>query len=493
MNHAPLRPTPAPAGPRSLLLLLSLLAPLGVAVMPGCDRPAADHAAADAAMEEPPPLPSNRIAVPTAVRTNLGISFATVEARRVERTLRVPGRFEYAPTARREYRTMVPGRVELLVDQYDRVDAGAALYRLDSPAWRDMQAALSEAESDIARFTARLASFTPLREAHHRHEQQLEEVIANRREQVAQLEQVADAGGGRRGELISARGAVATAEAELAEVLEKEAELAADEAEIAAQLTAARTRRAIQLDAMASVLGLGAEELAAASEDDPTTPRWRTIDRITVRAEEPGVVASLGITNGAWADEKTTVLHAVRPERLRFHAEVLQSDLGAIRDGLPARIVPPSPTAIGRAIPMQDAMDATIALGLAGDADRRTIDVLASVDEPAAWARAGVAAYLEILTDPDARPSLAIPLAAVQRDGLVPVIFRRDPARPDEVIRIEADLGADDGRWIAINSGVRLGDQIVLDGSFQLMLATTGTIQAGGHFHADGTFHAEDH
>ena len=487
MTHPLHRPLP---GTPTTLCLLLMLAP---GLMPGCDRPAADDPAA-AAMEEPPPLPSNRVAVPTAVRTNLGISFATVEARRVERTLRVPGRFEYAPTARREYRTMVPGRVELLVDQYDRVEAGTPLYRIESPTWRDMQAALAEVDSDIVRYTARLASFLPLREAHRRHEQQLEEVIFNRREQVAQLEQVVDAGGGRRGELITAHGAVAIAEAELAEVLEKEAELAADEAEIAAQLAAARTRRTIQLEAMASVLRVDAEPLAAPAEGDAdATPRWRTIDRITVRAEEPGVIESLGLTNGAWADEKTTVIHALRPERIRFHAEVLQSDLGAIRDGLPARIVPPAPTATGRAIPLQDAMDATIALGFAADADRRTLDVRASVDDPADWARAGVAAYLEILTDPDARPSLAIPLAAVQRDGLIPVIFRRDPAKPDEVIRIEADLGADDGRWIAINSGVRLGDQIVLDGSFQLMLATTGTIQAGGHFHADGTFHAEDH
>ena len=93
------------------------------------------------------------------------------------------------------------------------------------------------------------------------------------------------------------------------------------------------------------------------------------------------------------------------------------------------------------------------------------------------------------VTDGTSRPTLAVPLAAVQRDGLAPVLFRRDPADPNKAIRIEADLGLNDGRWVVLRSGVRAGDEIVLDGAFQLMLATSGSAQEGGHFHADGTFH----
>jgi hypothetical protein len=33
----------------------------------------------------------------------------------------------------------------------------------------------------------------------------------------------------------------------------------------------------------------------------------------------------------------------------------------------------------------------------------------------------------------------------------------------------------------------------VLDGGFQLMLAMSGSIEKGGHFHADGTFHEGEH
>ena len=79
------------------------------------------------------------------------------------------------------------------------------------------------------------------------------------------------------------------------------------------------------------------------------------------------------------------------------------------------------------------------------------------------------------------------------RDGTKPIVFRRDPKDANKAIRLEADLGVDDGRWIVVKSGVKEGDEIVVAGNFQLMLATSGTAAKGGHFHSDGTFHAEDH
>ena len=391
-----------PSSPRSrrshatagLAAAALLLAPLLVACDPG-DPPAT--AGAGDVGAEPPPLPSNRVAIPPAVRTNLGITFVEVEGRRIERTLRVPGRFEYLPTARRSYRTMLPGRVELLVEQYDRVEAGTPLYRIDSPAWREHQGMLAEAEAAIERLTTRLASFGPLREAHRTHERRLQETIDIRREQVRRLEALAEAGGGRRTELIDARGDVSTAEAELAEVLEKEAQLEADEAALRADLASATSRRELLLDTAAALLTTPVAELTS-TVDSPRgpAPRWRTIGRITVIAEEAGVVETLGLTNGAWADEEAAVLETVRPDRLRFHARGLQSDLGVLRDGLPARIVPPAPTAAAGAIPLTDTMEGTLAIGLAGDPEDRTIDLLVRPESLADWARAGVAAQLEI-------------------------------------------------------------------------------------------------
>ena len=53
-------------------------------------------------------------------------------------------------------------------------------------------------------------------------------------------------------------------------------------------------------------------------------------------------------------------------------------------------------------------------------------------------------------------------------------------------------MGANDGRWVVIKSGVLEGDEIVLDGVYELQLATASDSARGGHFHADGTFHEGD-
>ena len=39
---------------------------------------------------------------------------------------------------------------------------------------------------------------------------------------------------------------------------------------------------------------------------------------------------------------------------------------------------------------------------------------------------------------------------------------------------------------------LRDGDEVVLAGAYELMLASSGTVTKGGHFHADGTFHADE-
>lgn len=478
------------ATPRTILLVAAVAALTACSGKP--EPEATPETTPETSANEPAAAPSNRIDIPAAVRQNLGITFVKVEPRRVEATLRTPGRFEFLPTARREYRTSLAGRVEILVDQFDTVQPGTPLYQIDSPAWRSLQRDLTDAELAIERLTFRRDSYDPLRKAHHNHEQQLTRVIEIHNQRIAQLEALAIAGGGRLAELTEARGTAAAAQADLAEVLEKEAELEADEAETISGLAAARSSRELLLDTAATLTGLSTETLTETVESPRGQhPRWRTLTSIQVTAREPGIVESLGLTDGAWADEKTPVVTTLQPDRIRFHASALQSDLGRLRDGLPARIVTPQITRIAGAIDMSQTMTGTLSIGLSGDPDDRTIDIFVVPDTLAPWARAGITSQLEIITDETAAPVLAVPNAAIQTDGLERVIFRRDPADPNRAIRLQADLGLSDGRWTAVNSGLRTGDEVVLDGAFQLMLASANAGQdAGGHFHADGTFHS---
>ena len=472
--------------------LRTILLAAAVTALAACSGKPEPEAPPETSNNEQTAAPSNRIDIPAAVRQNLGITFVKVEPRRVESTLRTPGRFEFLPTARREYRTSLAGRVEILIDQFEAVQPGTPLYQIDSPAWRTLQRELTDAELAIQRLTSRRDSFGPLREAHHNHEQQLSRVIEIHNERIAQLEALATAGGGRLAELTEARGTAAAAQADLAEVLEKEAELQADEAETISGLAAARSSRELLLDTAATLTGLSTEALTETVESPRGQhPRWRALTTIQVTAREPGIVESLGLTDGAWADEKTPVVTTLRPDRIRFHASALQSDLGRLRDGLTVRIVTPQLTLAADAIDMSQTMTGTLSIGLSGDPDDRTIDLFVVPDTLAPWARAGITSQLEIITDETAEPVLAVPTAAIQTDGLERVLFRRDPNDPNRAIRLPADLGLSDGRWTAVNSGLRADDEVVLDGAFQLMLASASSGQdQGGHFHADGTFHS---
>jgi multidrug efflux pump subunit AcrA (membrane-fusion protein) len=211
-----------------------------------------------------------------------------------------------------------------------------------------------------------------------------------------------------------------------------------------------------------------------------------------VCAVAAGVVESIGVTPGGLVEENGHVVSVVQPEKIRFRAKALQSDLGRLRDGLGARIAPPQGGGVG-GLDMQDAMAGSLQIGLVADARERTVDLIVVPERLSGWARAGISAHLEI-TLAGGREELAIPLSTVVRDGATPVVFRRDPANADKVIRMEADLGLSDGRWVEIKSGVKEGDEIVLGGNYQLMLATSGNVAKGGHFHSDGTFHeGEDH
>jgi len=485
-------------GIREILLLLLQFV---LALVLGCSRgdTTSNSATTDPHAKEAAPTASNRIAVPDNVRRNLGITFAKVESRHVAQTIRVPGQFELQPEARREYRTMLDGRVELFVRQFDSVEPGQPLYRLESPQWRDLQEKLNDAEAAIQRAEARSASIPSLMAAHGRHEESLRYSVTLWETRVEQLDQSRASGVVSANDFTAAANSLGMQRAQLAEAVEKQAELTAQNTETQTELQAAKARFRLLLATAHTLLGLDEQILLrpcdptqtnAANlhhhEGPPTEPAplWREIDEVEIRASLAGVIESVPLTNGAWASTGTLVLTCVDPNRLRFRAMAMQSDLGRLKSGLPARIVPPK----GGSIELQDTMEATLTLGLSADAQERTVELIAVPSRLASWARPGVSAHLEIITA-GGQSELAIPLSSVIQDGLSKVFFRRDPKDPDKVIRMEADLGVNDGRWVVVSSGIRDGDDVVLDGVYQLMIATSGTVEKGGHFHSDGTFH----
>jgi hypothetical protein len=440
----------------------------------GCvsDRPEPSNEAAD----HEAPAPTNRIDVPPAVRQNLGITFATVERRPVRETIRLPGEFELRPDALREYRAMIPGRVSLNVTQFDNVTPETLLFTIDSPQWRELQHETVEAAGEIKLAEAALNVAVATQVESQQAAAFLKERLARLTEaQTRNVELEAELG------LIENRLPRLTAEINAREV----------------DLVEAEEHYRSRLRTLASVTGMSVESLmepvndapASAALVEPDAPRWATLEHISFYAGFTGVVTAIQVTDGGWVETGGLVMTAANPIAIRFRAHALQSDMERLRDGLPAIIVPPR----GSSLAFQNTVEATLSVGFEGVPGERTIPVYAVPAQITSWSRPGVSAFLEVFTNGSADGELAIPTSALVRDGLRAVFFRRDPGNPNQVIRMDADLGTSDGRWVVVKSGVKAGDEVVLDGAYQLMLASSSGGEKGGHFHADGTFHEDDH
>ncbi|MDF1836928.1 MAG: hypothetical protein P1V35_03585 [Planctomycetota bacterium] len=414
---------------------------------------------------------SNVVQIPTSVQKNLGITFESVQMRRVAQTLRIPGAFELQPLARKEYRMPLAGRVDILVDENQKVTQGQVLYRFESTVWPDLMHEIIEGEQAMDSAAANLVVVKARIE-----EARLKlTVLEDRIQSLAQAE--------------FKRADLELAAAELnASFPRLEAEQSASEAAVA---NAERSyTHALHRASTATRLS---EEALLAPVESPSgkQPYYETIEWIEVRADAEGVVQKLSVTNGSYVDAPDAVLSTVNPDRVRFRALALQSDLPRLAGIENARIVPPQSSTTELA----NDVGSDLTLGLEAMPRERFITVFAMPEEGRDWIRPGISAFLEIELDASADRVMAIPRSAVLQDGLVHVFFRRNPKNPGQAFRVEADLGVEDGRWVEIKSGVMAGDEVVMQGVFELKLASerSGGTPKGGHFHSDGTYHEEDH
>ena len=402
----------------------------------------------EAAAKEGGEAATNRIEIPATVRSNIGITFAKVERRQVADTLRVPGSFERKPLAKHEYRLLLPGYVRFEIDQFAEVKPGTLLYRFQSPKWLELQSRIDQA----------IAGY----------------------EQVKLKNEALDV---RLKALAKADFKRADLETE-ASVLH--AELSGRKAELDAALTTATN--IINAHGGPKENAVSPDDLLAPVEiNGHPVPRYRSISWIDARAIEPGIVESIAVTDGSFVEETTLVLTTIDPTQVRFRALGLQSDLAKFGRAPAARIVPHQ-SGGGN---LNDSVPADLTLGLDADPAQRTIPLYANPLEPRPWSRPGVSAFLEVVTASTGGPVLAIPRSAVVKDGISHVFFKRDPMDPNKAIRVEADLGLDDGRWVEVKSDLGPNDEVVLQGAYELKLASaqSGTSQKGGHFHADGAYH----
>jgi hypothetical protein len=475
-----------------------LLVPTLAALLVGCGGHADSHppgtSAADDGHGHKPQAPadphaghnhgpggSEAITLPDTVQKNLGITWAKAEYRVVQGVVRMPGRFESEPTARRTYQAPLAGRVEVLVKPFQQVAAGVPLYRLHAADWKRLQQEIADATGAVQ---AAEDSYVAAQE----HVTALAQALTLWTERLATLDRLGKDLGGKAVERAEAAGRVADLRIAAAEAKRELAEATrqargADDKPGRGQ---AHVRLDLLLGQAAQFTGVTVEELLAVTHGKPT---WETLAALEVRAASPGLVEGEVVSSGTWIDAHGTVLTVTDPAGVRLRAAGLQADLPRLSDGLQARIVATDP-AVAKTIA------ATLVIGPMADSVDRSVDLIARPAEGIqlpAWVRPGVTANLEVVLTGSPEEELAIPVAATIRDGLKTIMFRRDPEHPDQVSKVEADLGPSDGRWVVVQSGLKEGDQVVLGGIYPLKLSQQEGGAQAGHFEADGTFHTGKH
>jgi len=459
-------------------LAMSAILVFCIALISGCNNPdtTTDHPDADPHGEahgdahgedehNEDEHPHAGIHIPVSVRENLGITFAEIERRTIRTTRRIPGTFELRPDARREYHALLGGRVTLHVRQFEDVKKGQLLLTVNSPQWRQIQHDAVEAEGEIIKAEA-----------------QRDVLRARLNEGNASLSKIT--------ERLSNLKEVKIRNAELeAQATTLEGSIPRIEAELAAQEAAveeAHGHYQSRLKILSSVTGISLEEL---NVNQDSGPAWQAITELEVRATGFGTVETLSVNDGGWLEEGKLAMTTVDREAIQFHAEAPQSDIVLYKEGQTANIVPPQ----GSSINLQEKVSGSLTMGLTAHAEDRTISLfVTSIKTAPSWARAGVTAFLEIELNGDAKEEWAIPLSAIIQDGLEHVFYRRDPEHPDRALRVEADMGENDGRWVEIKSGVMKNDQIVLEGAYALKLTSSGDqAPEGHHYHADGSLHTD--
>lgn len=428
---------------------------------------------------------TNRIPVPPEVIANIGITFEKATRGKVGEWLRVPGRLEVPEDRRWTLRASAEGRIRCYARPGELVTKDYLLFALESPALRAAQTRILDAvtRQENAESEAGFAR-ERYREAETLWEQaKAFEEKSNQRWQ--RLNEVLGEGSASR---LSARERLA-AEREWLDARERTLEAAVhrDDLRIRSRqrdldLARAQFDRDEQIDALAVLTGDHFVELTG---DVRGKPRWQTLGALEIVAPEAGIVTSVAVAEGEHVAAGTAVATLVDPSMLVFRGTLPESDLARVKPEASLRI-----TAAGA----DDAINCkTWPAPPEYDARSRTLRVSAWVPNPDARFPDGLSATAQLLVAESGSDEVIIPEACVIFDGLEAVVFRRDPADPGVVIRTPVELGRRGAGFVAVLSGVLDDDEIVRDGIYQLKETGTGKAPPGGHFHADGTWHGEEH
>lgn len=194
----------------------------------------------------------------------------------------------------------------------------------------------------------------------------------------------------------------------------------------------------------------------------------------TVRAPISGIIDQRNLTIGSRVEAGETLFTLVDSREIWLRLNVPAAQASQLSSVRAAAFTAERDTAVYRT-------DRVVSVGSVVDPETRTVPVTFAVDNPVGALKIGMLVDAHLLTG-DAVGGLAIPTSAVRMEEGLPVAYVQIGGESFERRRLT--LGPSNGRWTLVRQGIRSGEHVVTDGSYQVKLASLNTGSIGhGHSH----------
>jgi membrane fusion protein, heavy metal efflux system len=193
---------------------------------------------------------------------------------------------------------------------------------------------------------------------------------------------------------------------------------------------------------------------------------------LAIKAPLAGTIIERTVVVGQLADPSKTLFRVGDLSTLWLLAHVFERDAVRVQTGATG-------TASFAALPGKSTPAVIKWIGREVDKSSRTIEIRLDVPNPDGNLRPGMSANVSIpLAEIGAAPVVVIPAAAVQRVGSSWAVFI--PHGPGEFAIRQIGRGRDLGAEVEVLSGLKSGDEVVVDGAF-LLKAEADKASGGGH------------
>jgi RND family efflux transporter MFP subunit len=265
------------------------------------------------------------------------------------------------------------------------------------------------------------------------------------------------------------RGRVETLEREVARAERLvEAEAIAEKRLVEARHDLSVARSALTAIGGAAPSADAAGGAAAAGEGDPDGYRFHLRSPIT------GVVSGRNLSPGQRVEAGERVFTVVDPRTLWLHLQVPADRASRASRATGASFRVEGSEAVHRT-------DGVVAVGDVIDPESRTLPVIFRVENPGRRLKVGMLARGRIFAG-DTVTGPAVPDEAIRDEDGLQVAYVETGGETFE--RRVLELGASDGQWTIVRSGLDTGDRVVTEGTYQVHLASVGGDEAAtGHGH----------